>query len=238
MKLRRPLLRSASPTRAPESSSPESTSGSRLLRPLLLNTSSTASSTPPSRLARPSDERLTVIDFDIETLAGGYGEPDWVTDIITAFAYKPVDGGDLVCETLPIAHLFDNDAKRAFLAPLLEVLRSASVLTGHNIRRFDLRVINTSAVRLELEPIRRTFTHDTMRINVQTKGLKKGQDNWSTRLKVMEKKAMNFEEWAVAYGESDHAMVRERVSSDVLSHIQIREKLLKRGLLPAPRLWR
>lgn len=137
-----------------------------------------------------------------------------------------------------MAHLFDREARRHFLAPLLDAIREADVLTAHNLVRHDLPVLNADFMRCGLPPLEPVLVQDTMRLP-RSKGFKKGQDNLGVLLRIPEEKLpLNYEEWQAAYSEPDLATVRERVVSDVVMHKQLREAMRERGWLSAPRLWR
>lgn len=172
-----------------------------------------------------------VLDFDIETVAAGFGDPQWVPNTTTVWAYAWVGEGVVTVEALPVAEFYDLDARREFMRPLLAAIDQADVLTGHNLLRFDLPVVNAECLRLNLPTIRRRRVQDTMRMP-RTKGFKKGQDNLGHALEVLdEKMPLSWAQWAAAYAEPDLATVRERCASDVRMHMQIRDEMAARGWL-------
>jgi len=117
------------------------------------------------------------------------------------------------------------------LRPFYELLSQADMVTGHNIRRFDLRVFNAEALRCGVEPIRSILAEDTMRV-LNSKGFKKGLDNIAVELGVPgRKKAMSWSEWDLAYEDPTWSEVIERCESDVILHKQVREEMLARGWL-------
>jgi DNA polymerase elongation subunit (family B) len=179
-----------------------------------------------------------VLDFDLETVAAGFADPDWVPQTITAWAYCWIGGNHVEVATLKVADREDIDARRQFLEPLLDVIRQADVVTGHNILRFDLPVLNADLMRVGLEPLNPVLAQDTMRLP-KSKGFKKGQDVLSGLLGVQsEKLPLNWWEWQRAYADPDHALIRERVVGDVIQHMQLREAMRERGWLTAPRMWK
>lgn len=202
----------------------------------------------PSTLATPSPARLStlppppssthrVLDFDVETVAAGYADPQWVPHTVTAWAYAWVDG-DVVVDALPPAYFYDLAARRDFMQPLLVAIGQADVLTGHNIVRFDLPVVNAECLRLNLKPLAGKLVQDTIRLP-KSKGFKKGQDNLGHVFGVREEKLpLSWAEWAAAYAEPDLATVKERCASDVRMHVALRAAMLERGVLGAPRPWR
>lgn len=136
-----------------------------------------------------------------------------------------------------MSDLHNLEARAAFLTPLMDALVAADVVTGHNICRFDLPILNAETRYLGLDPMRPVLAQDTIRFP-RTKGFKKGLDNLGVLLGVdEEKKPLNWAEWQRAYGEPDLSTVKERVVSDVVLHKQIRERMRQAGWLSAPRLW-
>lgn len=182
--------------------------------------------------------RRRTLDIDLETVAAGYADPNWVPNIVTAWACSWTDSDAVEFNALPVAKLHDTAFRARFLEPLVRRIRQASVLTGHNIIRFDLPVLNAELMRLGMENLGSVLVQDTIRLPVKTRGFKKGQDNIATLLGVREpKKALNWQEWQNAYAEPDLATVKERVVGDVEQHKQLRLRMRERGWLCAPRVW-
>lgn len=195
----------------------------------------------PALLSRPQPIAGTcrrTLDFDIETVASGFADPEWVPQTVTAWACSWVDEEQVNYRLLPVRHLHDTDERRRFLAPLLDYIAEAEMLTGHNIRRFDLPVLNAEAMRLGLPTIGSVLTQDTIRLP-KSKGFKKGMDNIGVLLGVPEEKLpLNWQSWQNAYAESDMGTVRERVVSDVRMHKMLRQRMMDCGWLEAPRVWK
>lgn len=123
------------------------------------------------------------------------------------------------------------------LAELLEQIKRADLLVGHNVERFDLMVINAECMRLGLDPIRSALVQDTKRLP-KSLGFKKGQDNLCDLFETDDRKmAMNWQQWEAAYNEDGWATIRERCESDVRANKQLRVKLLAAGYLRPPRQW-
>ncbi len=133
---------------------------------------------------------------------------------------------------------FHDDLRKKMLEPLLDAISIADMVTGHNLLRFDLPVINSDCMRVGLEPIREVLVQDTMRL-VRSKGFKKGQDNlgklYGTRT---EKMALDWQGWQDAYAEDGWKDIIARCESDVIMHKELRLKLLERNLLKPPMRWR
>jgi len=185
----------------------------------------------------PTATRRT-LDFDLEAVASGYADPQWVPSTVTAWAFCWVDDpGSVQVEALSPASFYDVEARRRFLLPLLAAIEQADVVTGHNILRFDLPVLNAECMKLGLPSLEPVLAQDTIRLP-RSKGFKKGQDNLAHALDVPEEKLpLNWAQWQAAYGEPDLATVKERCASDVLMHVEMRAAMRERGWLKPPRLW-
>lgn len=176
-----------------------------------------------------------ILDFDVETIAAGFADPQWVPQKITCVAWSWV--GEDICHSKICGPtgIFGNPGRRAsMLKPLLKAIGEADMVTGHNILRFDLRVVNAECMRLGLPVIRRVLVDDTMRLPKST-GFKKGQDVLGKLYRLERGKlALNWQDWQDAYDEKGWPTVRERAESDVLMHKEIREELRSLGYLKTP----
>lgn len=171
-----------------------------------------------------------ILDWDVESRASGFGDPDWVPQSITAIAWSWV-GEDHVWYATQL------DGTDYMFDMFLEAYNQADMVTGHNLIRFDLPVLNADLMRHKYPPLQRMLVQDTIRI-IKTKGFKKGQDNLSTLLhNPISKMAMNWQEWQDAYEESDWATIIDRVTSDVQGHKLLREKMLELGWLKPAVFW-
>ena len=180
-----------------------------------------------------------ILDFDVETIAAGFADPNWVPQKITCVAWSWIGEDDVHSTICTTAGLYERPKLRAkMLQPLLVAITQADMVTGHNLVRFDLPVINAECLRLGLEPIGEVLVQDTMNL-VRTKGFKKGQDNIGQLLRIpAEKQAMTWQQWQDAYEERGWRGIRSRAESDVVMHKQMRARLLELGWLKAPRRWR
>lgn len=181
-----------------------------------------------------------ILDFDIETVAAGFADPQWVPQKVTCIAWSWV-GSDKV-EAITCggsAGLYEKpELRRRMLGKFLAVLDRADVVTGHNLIRFDLPVLNADCIRLGLAPLGEVRVEDTMRI-VRTKGLKKGLDNLSGMLKTLAKKeAKDWQEWEDAYAVPGWPEVISRARSDVALHKEVRAAMIERGIVKPAVLWR
>ena len=180
-----------------------------------------------------------ILDFDIETVSAGFDDPNWVPQKITCVAWSWVGSDEVTSLTCSPTGVFGKPKRRAImLRPLLREIAAADMLTGHNIARFDLPIINAECMRLGLDPIRSAHIQDTMRL-VRSKGFKKGQDNLGVLLKTLEQKLdLNWQEWQDAYDQDGWENIRRRCESDVVMHKEVRARLLELDLLKPPTHWR
>lgn len=185
-----------------------------------------------------TDSPRRILDFDMETLAAGYADPAWVPDKITCISASWVGEDEIHSFITGQLDWWSREGRaRTVLRPFYELLQQADMVTGHNIRRFDLRVFNAEAMRCGVEPIRRILVEDTMSI-LKAKGYKKGVDNIAIELGCSEHKIdMPWAAWDLAYEDPTWKRVIERCESDVRIHKQIRVEMAKRGWLKSVTTW-
>ena len=224
MKLRPISPRRLQPPKPLETPSTERPLANRLRLEPLAPTWSKANQIPPStRFLTSSPRRRRILDFDIETRAAGFGDPNWVPQEVTAIAWSWCGEEDVFYSTQ-----LDGEG---WMSYFLMAYADADILTGHNILRFDLPVLQADLLRKGYPPLLSRLVQDTMRI-IKTKGFKKGQDNISTLLEnPIQKMPLNWQEWDDAYRESDWRTVIDRVTSDVQGHKILRQRMLERGWL-------
>lgn len=194
---------------------------------------------PLSKVKRiPRTGSLRILDFDMETLAAGYADPAWVPDKITCISASWVGEDEIHTWIAGQKDWWSREGRaRTMLRPFWKLLSKADVVTGHNIKRFDLRVFNAEAMRCGVEPIRRVKVEDTMAI-LRTKGYRKGLDNIAVELGVdLKKKSMSWAEWDLAYEDPTWAEVIERCETDVRVHKLIRVEMHRRGWLKGVTTW-
>lgn len=182
-----------------------------------------------------------ILDFDVETVAAGFADPQWVPNRVTAIAWSWL-GEDVVSvrTILDYAKNLTTFLEAYFLGckPMLrefvETYNQADVVTGHNIGRFDLGVMNAELMRLGLPLLEEKPTIDTMRLGGEAplKGFKKGQDVMAVLFDVpAEKKPMNWAQWQRAYAQVGWGDIRERVAGDVVQHKLLFARLQEQGYL-------
>ena len=184
-----------------------------------------------------STESAKVLDFDLETLAAGFADPNWVPQKITCAAWSWIGSEKVEATISDKAGFFNPELRVKMLKPLLKAMYEADMLTGHNIIRFDLPILNAEVHRLGLPPLKSFLVQDTMKV-AKMKGFKKGQDNISELLETVNKKqAMTWQEWEDAYEETGWKSIISRAKSDVLQHKEMRQEMLERNWLKPPVRW-
>ncbi len=182
---------------------------------------------------RISSRPLRVLDFDCEARATGYGDPNWVPQEITCIAWSWL--GEKKVES---RCRIDPGGARRMLEDFRRVWDRAEMVTGHNIRRYDLPVLNADYIRAGLPPLDSKLTHDTLRDVVRTKGLKRDQENLCKLYGMSEKKQhMAWQDWQEAYAETGWPLVRSRCETDVLGHKKMRREQINRGWSKPGRMW-
>ena len=195
-------------------------------------TSSTTRLKTATRL--PSSSRR-ILDFDIECVAAGFADPNWVPVTVTAYAYSWIGQDHVQVDALPVRHFYNPRMRARFLRPLWAALEAADVWTGHNILRFDLPVLDGEALKLGLPRLPARLVQDT--IGIRKIRAKKGQDVLSAVLGVVDDKLpLNWAQWEAAYGEKTLDTVKARVGGDVIQHKALRVAMADHGWLPAPRM--
>lgn len=238
MKLRKLVSLTSSPEQTDPSTAPSLVGMPRLrvLRDLSPETSSSPAIPRLSRLPEP--RRWRVLDFDIETLAAGFADPDWVPQKITIAAWSWLGSKEVFSVSTGKAGFFDRRLRVKALAPLVDAILEADVLTGHNIMRFDLPVLNAELIRAGQAGLPSLWVQDTIRFP-KAKGLKKSQDDLSVMTGTGQKKlTMNWEQWDRAYEERGWPVPLKRCETDVTAHKKLYKALSDQGVLDRPRRWK
>lgn len=191
-----------------------------------------------AKVFREAARPRRILDFDVETVAAGFADPQWVPNRITAIAWSWVGEDKVEVRTILdyTSDLVDflNDfflGCAPMMEDFVEVFNQADVVTGHNIRRFDLGVMNAELMRLGLPLLGKKPTIDTMALK-PAKGFKRGQDVMAEVFDVpTEKKSMNWGQWQTAYATPGWNEIKERVAGDVVQHKLLLARLLDLGYL-------
>lgn len=184
------------------------------------------------------------LDFDCECRPLAWYGGDFVTKQPTAIAWKVIGTRGRP----QVAVIGESDRSSNVLeeeVAMLEAFRAAydaaDGVTGHYIRGFDLPLLNGALMRLGLPLLGEKLTSDTKIDLVKKGGLSSSQENLGAMFELEHPKVpMNTAKWADANMLLPHgiAITRKRVVGDVLQHIEMRDEMIERGVLGAPRVWR
>jgi hypothetical protein len=150
-------------------------------------------------------------------------------------------------EGFPVECWVGNDTRKGLVKGLRWFVKNyyepAYMVSGHNIRDFDLPLINGALLRCGLPPLGPKLVRDTLRNLIHTKAIGRSLENLAVYLGLDAQK-MHLAEasWEEAWGFKMDSVVRklveDRCSSDVEITLALEAVLLKRGLLNPPRIWR
>lgn len=187
------------------------------------------------------DHEPRVLVFDMECLAAGYADPQWVPDKVTVAAWGWLDSVETDYYSVGKRGYWTRKGRGLLLRAIFQQLRQPGIIAvGHNIARFDLPSLNAEAKRCGVEPIApgEVLIQDTIMSQFKTKGWKKGLDNQARYLGIDEKKqAMDFADWDLAYEEDGWPQVISRCRSDVHLNKLVYIEMQKRGWLKPPAPW-
>lgn len=183
-------------------------------------------------------KNLRVLDFDIETLAAGFADPNWVPQKITCISWSWIGSDEVHSIITDKDGFFDKRIRGKKIAPFLEELKKADIVTGHNVVRFDLPVLNAEAMVCGIGKLNPVRVQDTFSLP-KSKGMKKGLDNLGVMLEAVEQKqAMDWAQWDAAYEVDGWPEIISRCESDVVLHKQIRDAMIERGMLGGATIWK
>ena len=117
---------------------------------------------------------------------------------------------------------------------------AAEVVTGHFCRGFDLPTLNGACERLGLRTLGDKLVQDTKLDYVSASGISKSMENLGAMYELRHPKVpMNTHLWGLGNMllPEGIAATRKRVVGDVREHVELREEMLLRGVLGAPRPW-
>lgn len=184
-----------------------------------------------------------VLDFYVECRPIAWYGGDFVTKQPTAIGWKVIGSRGRPS----VAWIGESDRSSLVLeeeAAMLEAFRAAydaaEMVTGHFIRGFDLPTLNGAYIRLGLSPLGDKLTQDTKLDLVKASGLSKSMENLSA---MFEAKHQKFPMNTAMWGRGNMllpdgiALTKKRVETDVIEHIELREKMLALGLLGPPVVW-
>jgi len=183
-----------------------------------------------------------ILGFDIENMPLTYYAPDYPTARITAIGMAFADNPKKtmhVCLLDPVNGTGCSEVDMGI--HFLERYEEATLVTGHYIRKHDLPHIN--AMLFEngfvngLKPKKTSDTKDDLQ---NWKGLPKNLEFLIAQLEVKTpKKHMTQHDWRSPnmFKPEGLRSTQDRVASDVIGQLQLREELIDRGYLKKPRMW-
>jgi hypothetical protein len=186
-----------------------------------------------------------ILCFDLENMGGAYWYGDALTKVMTAIGWKWAD--ERKVHTLlktSSGEWVDDDgiemAREDAFTIFADVLESAGLVYGHNIRRHDLPMFNAHLLRCGMRTLHPLLTTDTLRDLPSRGGMAASLDNLVSMYGISGKKfKLSQHDWEVAneLGEAGLALTRKRVSSDVRLQERLRKQLLEVGALKPARRW-
>jgi hypothetical protein len=191
--------------------------------------------------------RTRALCFDLESRPNAFWYDGATTAEITAFGWKWSDEGQVRTMLLQADGSFvtddgtDVEGEVAYQRFAL-ALESADVVYGHNIRGFDLPLLNAGLLRRQLRPLEPLRTTDTLKDLPKRKDMSASLENLAVMYGLDDdggKKHMAIMDWEKANRLQPDGMLlaRERVASDVLLQERLRDRLLDLGILREPKMW-
>jgi DNA polymerase elongation subunit (family B) len=177
-----------------------------------------------------------ILDFDTETRKigfhiGGQWKPDGCEPIAISWSF--IEGPVVVRQ-------LGANSPEEMLTAFLEAYNEADIVTGHNIRNFDLPILNGALIERGLPMLSPKLTQDTLKDLVRRAGWSSSQENLGAMFELLaDKYHMNDTKWREGTRLTPEGveLTRRRVMDDVVQHMQLRVKLLERGMLRRPRVW-
>lgn len=182
-----------------------------------------------------------ILDFDLENRPLAYWFDDRTTAEITAIAWAWVGlYGQPAVRVLEPPPDHETSMIR-MLQDFKRVYDQADVVTGHYILMHDLPMLNSHMIEFGLPALGPKMVSDTKLHLVRHGNMSASQLALSAMLDVKaQKPRMTNMRWRDANRltiEGRQAAI-ERVTGDVRQNLELRESLLKAGLLKPPTLWR
>lgn len=183
-----------------------------------------------------ASRKLKILDFDIENRPLSYLGSDWTTAEVTAIAWAWTDKPNNVQ-----VRLLGELALPEILEEFCAVYAVADVITGHYVRCHDLPMVNGALTEFGMPGLSDKYVQDTKIDLHRMAGLSKSQESLAAMMELDNPKVqMNQHMWRTANRLDKRGLkwVSERAKGDVQQHMELRQKLLDRGYLGPPRLWR
>jgi hypothetical protein len=178
---------------------------------------------------------MKILDFDIENRPLSYWYDGQTTAEITAIAMCWIDNPNSMQ-----VYLLGRDDPRYMLMDFVDAYNEADMVTGHYIRKHDLPHINSALMEEGMPTLGPKLVQDT-RVDLIKKGdMPATQEHLAEMLGVtMPKVSMSQSDWREANRLTRAGLTKtfDRVTGDVLQHIELRKAMLKAGWLGTPKVW-
>lgn len=179
---------------------------------------------------------LRILDFDIENRPLSYWYSDRPTAEVTAIAWGFADEPEDIQ-----TYVLGRDKERKGYERFLAAYDEADIVTGHYIRKHDLRILNGAFLEQGFPPLSAKETIDT-KLDLVTQGdLPATQEHLAEMFGIEAPKVhMTQAMWREANRltpEGIRATI-DRVTGDVRQHMALRKRLAELGLLGPTVTWR
>lgn len=177
---------------------------------------------------------LRILDFDTESRPLSFWYEDKTTADVTAIA------ASWLGEEKVHLWLLGRHHQVEMLQAFCSLYNQADVVTAHNVRGFDLPVLQGALAEHNLPLLGPKLASDTLRDIPRWKDLPKSQEFLGEMLKIdADKEHMSQAAWREANRLGDEGLKKsaKRVVKDVVQHKQLRHELIRRQWLGPPRTW-
>lgn len=171
-----------------------------------------------------------VLDFDTENVPGFYWYDGKTSDILHTIAWTWLGEDTVESVTTVWNPEVGLQLEQGGFERFLAALTLATVVTGHNIKRHDIPLLNAHAVRHQLPPIQWPTAHDTLLMFPPMKGMPRGQEYLADLYALEERKMhVGIHLWEKASRGDREAskVVVDRCKSDVVSHAKLYSRLME-----------
>lgn len=207
--------------------------------PSLTTLSAESRSAEQQRLTRlptlPSEARqLRVLDFDIENRPLSYGGGDWTTAEVTAIAAGWIGEEEVHCWAL------GQDSATTMFREFMRLYDEADIVTGHNIRKHDLPILNGAMMEVGLPFLTPKLSSDTYGDLLRRGDISGSQESLAGIYNVPASKYhMSQPMWRQANRLTPEGVLltKKRVIDDVIQHKALRAALIEAGALKPPKTW-
>jgi len=200
----------------------------------------------------PDGRKLRTLDIDSECMPDAYLGGDFTTRRVTGIAWQFIGEPEMNVSLLKRFEVVGRGRNkrilgtdRDFHVPMIQAFReaydAADVVTGHNIIRHDLPIINGLSIYYGFGALPDKLASDTLAHTPRVGYVfSRSQEVFGDTMGVLaDKFHMNNAMWkrANTLDPEQVALTEERVTSDVRMHIEFRAALIRDGLLAVPTLW-